>query len=166
MKRITILALVFGLLGAAPVWSVEVTSGPTLTMDPNGLTPLAGLVELTTDVPTRVTLTVSDGVRDRIIRFPEFLTDHSEPLLGLAPNGVYTIEVTVTDEENDGSDVTLLLTAVTDPLPDDFPLIDVLASNPDAMEPGLTMLDRIGLGRGVEGTRYLSRLNNAGQGWW
>ncbi len=34
------------------------------------------------------------------------------------------------------------LTIITDPLPDDIPVIEVLFSDPDRMEPGFTLLDR------------------------
>ena len=36
------------LLAAAPAHARDVLTGPTLTMNPNGLTPLAGVVSLTT----------------------------------------------------------------------------------------------------------------------
>ena len=42
--------------------AAEVISGPTLTMDPNNLTPLAGVVEMETDVSVMARLTISDGI--------------------------------------------------------------------------------------------------------
>jgi hypothetical protein len=44
---------------------------PVLTMDPNGTTPLAGQVMLSTDVPSRVTLKISEGSDVRRVRFPK-----------------------------------------------------------------------------------------------
>lgn len=40
-------------LAASPGFPFEVLNGPSLIMDPNGVTPLAGQIDLTTDVPTR-----------------------------------------------------------------------------------------------------------------
>jgi arylsulfate sulfotransferase len=128
-------------------WSIEVTLGPRLTMDPNGVTPLAGVVELTTDVPTRVTLTISDGSDSRVREFAEFQTDHYLPILGLKPNSAYSIEVIVTDQVDESLVLAPLLQAVTGPLPVDFPNINVLLSDPTKMEPGFTLLDKFTRGK-------------------
>ena len=40
---------------------IEVITGPTLTMNPTFLTPLAGVVELETDEAVRAQLTITDG---------------------------------------------------------------------------------------------------------
>ena len=118
------------------------TSGPTFTLDPNGKTPLAGVVHLSTDRPARVTLEVSDGNGTRPVEFADFRTDFSLPLLGLMPDKKYTIEIRLTDQNNQQQIVAPVLTARTAPLPDDFPDIKVLVSKPALMEPGYTMMAR------------------------
>jgi arylsulfate sulfotransferase len=131
------------LLMCSPLtWAVTVTSGPTLTLDPNGNTPLAGVIHLKTDLPARITLEVSDGNENRTIEFAEFRTDFSLPLLGLKPERKYTVEVKVTDQNKRQSIVAPVLKAMTGPLPDDFPEINVLVSEPALMEPGYTMMAR------------------------
>jgi arylsulfate sulfotransferase len=130
------------LLGSTSAWPLTVTSGPTLTLDPNGKTPLAGVIRLTTDLPARVTLEVSDGRGTRTIEFAEFRTHFSLPLLGLKPDNKYTIEVRLTDQNNRQLVVAPALLAATDPLPDDFPQIRVVASKPALMEPGYTLMSR------------------------
>ncbi len=130
------------LLGSSSACSVTVTSGPTLTLNPNGNTPLAGVIHLNTDLPARVTLKVSDGKESRTIEFAEFKTDFSLPLLGLKPDKTYTIDVRLTDQNNQQMTLAPALKAVTDPLPDDFPDIKVLVSKPALMEPGYTMMAR------------------------
>jgi hypothetical protein len=130
------------LLGSPSTWSVTVTSGPTFTLDPNGTTPLAGIIKLSTDLPARVTLEVSDGNESRAIEFAEFKTDFSLPLLGLKPDKTYAIELRLTDKNNQQWIVSPALQAETDPLPDDFPDIRVLVSKPALMEPGYTMMSR------------------------
>ncbi|MDH3411221.1 MAG: aryl-sulfate sulfotransferase [Gammaproteobacteria bacterium] len=124
------------------LWAVTVISGPTLSMDPNGATPLAGVIQLQIDQPARVTVVLNDGVESRTIEFAEFGTDFSLPLLGLKPNNTYTIAITLTDQQNLKTSLTPLLQAVTNPLPDDFPNMDVLVSDPGKMEPGYTMMAR------------------------
>jgi len=128
------------LLCSPPAWPLAVTSGPAFTLDPNGVTPLAGVIRLKTDTPVRVTLQVSDGKEKRTIEFAEFRTDFSLPVLGLKPDKSYTIEVGLTDQENRRLTVTPPLRATTDPLPDDFPEIRLNFSDPPHMEPGYTMM--------------------------
>ena len=101
-----------GFLGSPLSWSIEVVVGPTLTMDPNGFTPLAGLLELTTDVPTRVTLTIGSDDRTWIVESPAHQREHSLPLLGLRPNITHTVEVTVIDEADPSDPESLVLSAL------------------------------------------------------
>ena len=59
-RVILIMGIVLG--SAVAARAVEILSGPTLTMDPNGRTPLAGVVELETDTPVQAELTITDGI--------------------------------------------------------------------------------------------------------
>ena len=144
--RSVFLFVLSGMLISTFAWSIEVTLGPSLTMDPNGVTPLAGVVELTTDVPTRVTLTISDGSDSWVREFAAFQTEHYLPILGLKPDNSYSVEAIVTDQADDSLVLAPLLSAVTSPLPVDFPTINVLFSDPTRMEPGYTLLDKISRG--------------------
>ena len=85
--RMSRLAVGFAGLLLAPftTGAAEVISGPTLTMNPNGNTPLAGVLELETDVPVRVVLTVSEGGDAHQIGFPDAAQQHHLPVLGLKP---------------------------------------------------------------------------------
>lgn len=130
------------LLGSPSAWPLAVTSGPAFTLDPNGVTPLAGVIHLRTDLPARVTLEISNGKQSRTIEFADFRTDFSLPVLGLKPERKYTIEVRLTDRNNRQQIVAPILKARTAPLPDDFPNILLFASEPDRMEPGYTMLGK------------------------
>jgi arylsulfate sulfotransferase len=135
IPRIALL-LVVPLLTTAG-WAVEIIEGPTLTMDPNGVTPLAGVVELKTDSPVRVTLKISNGGDSWKVKFPEARRDHALPLLGLEPDSAYEVELHLSP----GGPVRGSLSAFTGPLPQDFPAIEVGASDPKKMEPGFTLLD-------------------------
>ena len=122
---------------------LAITTAPGLTMDPNGLTPLAGLITATTNIPARVTLTATSTSGSFVVEFHEFTTDHSLPLLGLRTDSSYTIDLTFTDP--DGNSVSSgSLVAVTGPLPGDAPDIDVMINVPGQREPGYTWLDRVG----------------------
>jgi arylsulfate sulfotransferase len=140
---------------------VEVIEGPSLTMDPLGLTPLAGVVEFETNVPVGVFLRISDGIDTTLVGFPGRGTEHSLPVLGLKPDRAYEVTPILVP----GGEQTTLI-AVTDPLPDDFPEIRVMASDPARMEPGFTIMDGFNWGRVDPRPGYTVILNNHGEVVW
>ena len=132
------LALGIALMLLAPnaALAVQVLSGPTLTMNPNGTTPLAGVVEFETDLPVGAELTIIDGNDVRTIDFPREVQVHYLPVLGLKPGQTYAVKVAILPGQMIGT-----LSATTGPLPADFPARIVHVSTPLAMEPGYTLLD-------------------------
>lgn len=135
------MVLLLMLLASPATWPVTLRSGPTLTLDPNGVTPLAALVQLSTEQPARVSLEVRAADSSRTIEFADFRTDFTLPLLGLKPDTSYSITATLTGQDQRQT-VTPALPLRTEPLPDDFPKIRTLISQPGRMEPGYTMLAR------------------------
>jgi hypothetical protein len=131
------------LFTSTPASAVEALAGPTLSMNPNGVTPLAGVIRLTTDTPVRVTLGVSDGTESWGVEFPGFRVDHTLPLLGLKPSSAYRVVVVAIEPSGSYRVLQPVLLAVTDPLPADFPKISVFLSTPSRMEPGFTLLDKL-----------------------
>lgn len=146
----------------------QVTKGPTLTMDPNEVTPLAGVVSLTTDIPAQVILVVSNGLDVWAVVFPDFQTEHSLPVLGLKPNGSYTVQIRVTGQTGGSQNLGMTLPAVTGPLPPDFPVMETLVSMPDRMEPGYTLLDRFFRGRNEDPSlqEYSMIIDSSGEVVW
>jgi arylsulfate sulfotransferase len=140
---ISLYLALFGTIISSFAWSVQITQGPTLTMNPNSITPLAGAVQLTTDVPARVTLSISNSTESWSREFAQFQTEHYLPVLGLKPDNTYSIEITVTDETDQSETSSPALDVETEPLPADFPTISVLTSDPTRMEPGYTLIDKI-----------------------
>jgi hypothetical protein len=116
--------------------AVEVLSGPTLTMDPNGLTPLAGVVELETDVAVAAQLTITDGLDLWTVRFPSSAQQHYLPVLGLKADRTYSVDVELVPGGPAGT-----VLATTAPLPDGFPVLTTTVSIPAQMEPGYTLMD-------------------------
>ena len=164
--RRTAALLVAALIGAAsPVLAVQVTDGPTLTMNPNGVTPLAGKIDVTVDTPVRVTLRITDGTEAWAIQFPEFAQQHSVPLLGLRAADSYTVQVMLTDQNGNRTLLPQTLLAHTDPLPADFPTISVFYRNPAKMEPGFTMMDKMRR-VGSTGAMYTMIVDNNGTVRW
>ena len=113
-------------------------SGPSFTPATNA--PLAGVLSLTTDVKSRVSVLVSDGTSVWEKDFYDYSTTHSLTLLGFKPDQTNLMLVTVYNKSRDASTAPQLLTFVTAPLPSDFPIYTVLTNEPDQMEPGYMLL--------------------------
>jgi arylsulfate sulfotransferase len=128
------------ILGAPAAWAaIEITTGPTLTMDPYGVAPLTALVEVTTNIPTEATLEITDGIDSWRVRFPDLAASHVLPVLGLKPDRAYSVDLILSAPGE--ADVNDVLLAPTDPLPLDFPTLTVFASDPLRMEPGFTLTE-------------------------
>ena len=152
-----------------PSMAVEIIGGPTLTMDPNGKTPLAGVVELETATPAQASLRISGNGDSWIVVFPGANQVHYLPVLGMKPDRTYTVEVLLDEAIPPGSapaESAGLMMAVTPPLPDDFPTLSVEVSDPDAMEPGYTLLDCFHRASGDERPLYTMIVDNSGEVVW
>ena len=119
---------------------VEETTAPVIsnlqfTINPYGKTPLSGLLELETDraCTLEITITGQDD-NDLIRKFGPPATSFSVPVLGLYPNSTNHIIVTVKDQNGKKNQEGIF--TMTDPLPDIYPEVEVIESNPAGMEAG------------------------------
>ena len=120
-----------------PARALSFVSGPAFTPATNA--PLAGSLELMTDVESRVGATIDDGESVRTLYFPAYATNHSIPLLGFKPSRTNAITVTVYDRARNVVNAAAPLLFVTDPLPSSFPKITLLPADLGAMEPGYSL---------------------------
>ncbi len=81
---------------AQMAWTAE---QPFIKVDPFGRNPLAALILFPSSQPVEVTLRVAgkDGAPDLVHTIKGFRTEHEIPVLGLYPNHVNTVELTLTD---------------------------------------------------------------------
>jgi arylsulfate sulfotransferase len=114
--------------------AITIVSGPAFTQATNA--PLAGLLQLTTDVKSRISVVVTNETGSWTNNFYDYSTNHSEILLGFKPGQSNQIWVTAYDQDRNAVTATQALTFVTDPLPADFPTSVVLTNAPSMMEPG------------------------------
>jgi arylsulfate sulfotransferase len=142
-------------------YAITIVYGPYFTQAPKA--PLAGTLQLTTDVNSRVSVLVSDGTNIWEKDFYDFATTHSVPLLGFKPGRTNQILVTVYDQNQNAYTAPQPLTFVTAPLPTDFPVWTVLKSEPDEMEPGYTLFIT-GINSG--GNHYITIMDNSGEVVW
>jgi len=141
--------------------AVTILSGPTFTQATNA--PLAGLLQLTTDVDSRVSVLVSDGTEIWERDFYHFATTHSVPLFGFKPDTTNEILVTVYDKYRNECTAQQLLTFVTAPLPVTFPTYSVLTDEPSEMEPGYTLFI---IQNRSQNSAYITIMDNSGQVVW
>jgi arylsulfate sulfotransferase len=138
IKRVvTGLTLAVALTVSVSVQAISILSGPTFT--PASGAPLAGTLQITTDVNSRISVFISDssGVQEK--DFYDFSTTHSETLLGFKPNQTNQILVAVYDENQNTATSLQVLTFVTAPLPANFPIYTLLTNIPAQMEPGYNL---------------------------
>ena len=122
--------------GSADVVEQEVAFLVEPTFEGNDVprAPLAGVLSLETDVPARVTVTVTGSGEQWTLELAPGSV-FRQPILGLLPETEYEVSVSVTAGINE-----LLagpLTWTSPALPADLPTITT-TSEPDAMEPGMT----------------------------
>jgi hypothetical protein len=117
--------------------AVEVLAGPLFTPSPNA--PLAGTLQLTTDVNARISVLVSDGNSLWEHDDYQFGTNHSLTLLGFKPGETNEILVMALDPYRNLVMTPQPLKFVTPSLPAGLGKITILKSVPDQMEPGYTL---------------------------
>lgn len=124
-------------MAALPTAGLTVSSPPTFQVASNA--PLAGTLRLTTDTPSRVSVSVNDGPEPWTRDFFDYGTVHAVPLYGFKPGRTNDITVTVRDRLRHAVTITPPVRFVTGPLPTNFPVLKALVSQPAKMEPGYTL---------------------------
>ena len=152
---------VIGLCTAATAEAVTILSGPSFT--PAAAAPLAGTLQLTTDLPSRVSVSVNDGNETWERDFYDYGTNHSVPLFGFKPGLSNNLIVIVWDRFRNNSTSAVPVVFITDPLPADFPVMNVLVSEPGLMEPGYTLFRPYNANAGLY---YTTLVDNTGEVVW
>jgi hypothetical protein len=161
LRRAAVLLLTGAALCVPASHAATIVSGPSFTKSTN--TPLAGVLQLSTDQDTRVSVSVNDGTNVWERHFYDYATVHSVPLFGFKPARTNAITVTVIDRSRNQFRAPQSLVFVTDPLPTDFPNIVLLHSEPDKMEPGYTLF-RVGANNEVHW--YVTIVDASGEVVW
>ncbi|MFC7063097.1 aryl-sulfate sulfotransferase [Halobacillus seohaensis] len=115
-------------------------TNPLIIEDPYGTAPLTALAKFNTDEPVEITVTVVGEEVDNDISqtFRGYDTEHEIPILGLLPDKDNT--VVLEGESEEGNVTESKLTISTEPLPDDFLHTEVVKSDKERMQNGLTFI--------------------------
>jgi hypothetical protein len=134
-----------------------------LSFSPATNAPLAGLLTLTTDKDSLVSVSVNDGKKPWKRNFFDYGTNHSETLLGFKADRTNEITITVSDQSGNTFTVAESLSFITAPLPTNMPTIRLLTNNVEKMEPGYTLF-RVGNLTARAG--YVTIVDNSGEVVW
>ena len=127
-----------------------VISYVVLNRNPNPAVPLAALLSLSTDEPTEMTVRIADGERTWDATSSDgFATEHSLMVLGMRPGRVHHISAVVNDQSGNVSE-TRPLPLEMPRLPADLAHPELIISNPELMEPGVTLFSLFLLPAGGE----------------
>ena len=143
--------------------ALTIISGPTFTPAPNA--PLAGTLQVSTDVPSRVSVSVYDGTNTWQRHFYSYAKSNAVTLLGFKPNRTNEITVTARDRFRNTATSPMPLKFVTAALPADFPTIVLLTNQPAKMESGYTLL-RATLKANANNRGYVIAVDNSGEVVW
>jgi putative cell wall-binding protein len=113
-------------------------SWPILSPAPNASTPLVTVLSATTSVPTKLTVTITEGSNTWVHESDEFTTDHEIPLLGFRPGRTHQINVVTTEANGTKYNTAPSLIWTAPELPTGFPTMTV-TGDISAAEPGLTL---------------------------
>ncbi len=155
------LATVLVTFAASNSQAITVLSGPTFS--PSSNAPLAGVLALTTDAASQVTVSVTDGTSSWQRNFFDYGTNHSLTLLGFKANRTNQITVTVRDGYRNSYTAAEPVSFVTGPLPADMPAFIVRTNNPAQMEPGYTLFR---VGNQTTYGAYVTIVDSSGQVVW
>lgn len=111
---------------------------PVLSQNDNPAVPEVAILSLETNVSAEVVVTVAGGDEQWTLSLPSD-TVFAKPILGLKPDTSYSVSVSVSAGDNTLTAGPLEWT--TPALPDDFPDLSTVISDPGQMEPGMTMFN-------------------------
>lgn len=143
--RRAVLALGMAAL-AATAWAQPDRRAPAIERleivePPRPEAPLGARIAIATDEPARLAVEIADGARvERRDLDGRYRTAHLVPLTGLRPGRTHAVTFIATDAAGNRAEAAPL-TIETEPLPDDFPPLEVTVSRPDRMEPGATLFN-------------------------
>ncbi len=136
-------------------------------LNPNHITPLAGLLEL--ELSTACTLQIiitGQDQNDFIKTWNNPSTSFSVPVIGLYPDFQNEVVVRITDGLGLINQERMYIH--TDPLPEDYPELEIIENKPSKAEPGFYLVELQRLVEGITGDRqnFISMIDQYGKVRW
>ena len=139
-----LITVTLALVSASSLATVpEFTAPPKIRQNPNPAVPLAALIDIQVQGASELTVTIDDGHWRRSHRFGiSGVSSQSVPLVGFRPGRAHTISLQLESETGETVDWSSALDFQTPALPTDrynWPVFNVVRSEPSLMEPGFTI---------------------------
>jgi hypothetical protein len=160
-RNILTLATIIAVFVPPSSRALTILSGPSFT--PSKIAPLAGVLSVTTDTPSQVSVSVYDGIDTWRRDFYDYSTNHTETLLGFKADRFNEITVTVRDQYRNTFTTGQPLYFLTEPLPTNMPTFTLITNNPGLMEPGYTIFR---VSNQTTGAAYVTIVDRSGQIVW
>lgn len=119
--------------------ALEFAVAPTFSGSPNPNTRQVGVLHLQANRPVTLTAVVNGGGEEWQFQVQTPSLAITAPVLGLKPNTSYSIDLIASDGAQELTADSLTWT--TPALPEGFPIFDVVVSEPERMEPGMTLFN-------------------------
>ena len=148
---------------------VRLIDAPSVVLSTEEDAPLVALVAFETQEATIATIEIDDGSeRWSVVEDGPPTTNHSIVLWGLKPDREHKVRAHVATSEGQHSQRSESVTLKTPPLPKDFPPLKTLISEPDQMEPGVTVFaaNRWEDGRRIHDYGYIIAVDATGEVVW
>ncbi len=117
------------------------TESPAVFQNPNPTVPLAAVLHFSANRAVQTTIELVDGDRQWSITFDQNPSE-GLPIVGMRPDRTHKLTVSIQDADGNVVQAPETLTYTTPPLPTDeleFPPLRCTVSQPDRMEPGITL---------------------------
>src|SRR5699024_6942171 len=113
---------------------------PFIKVNPYNVAPLTALLKFETETPVEIEVIVGNGEDEVPIekKWNGYETEHEIAVLGLYPDTNNTVVLKAHDE--DGNTETTEINIATEELPEEIPTAELVESDPDNMEDGLTFI--------------------------
>ncbi len=135
------LCFLFAGCGSSPSFTVA----PSIEANPNPQVPLAAVIRFSADRPVGTAITVHDTIHRFELHYDaSHRPEEGLPVVGMRPNRRHEIRVTIRDASGKETTAGEVLEFTTPPLPgnrDEFPPLEITVSQPEQMEPGITIFN-------------------------
>jgi arylsulfate sulfotransferase len=114
---------------------------PTIRSNPIERVPLVAIIEFQTSEDVEPILEIDDGDRrwQQLASSRILQREHRIAVLGMRPARQHSIRVVIKTAAGNNEEISEVMHFTTPALPADFPPLNVIASKPEEMEPGVTM---------------------------
>ncbi|MGL5021019.1 MAG: aryl-sulfate sulfotransferase, partial [Mycoplasmatales bacterium] len=124
-------------------------ASPYIKLNPFEVCPLSALIKFSTYKPCSIIINIANDIKKH---FEYHKMEHELPIIGLFSDEVNKVEITC--KYVDGTEEKFEHDILTDPLPSEYPMINVVVNRKEEMYPGMILMS-LGKSDGVRTSKHL-----------